>query len=201
MLYGLFRIIFGGIVFTISLLVLKRTRFFNKKIVFLTLILYAIIISVFALFPVENLFISFKTPENVLNYYSISKGKVDDIIYGSDSCMLIYSEGSNVGGYFIIPKSKSGYKIPSFMSVSRILRDRHFTVYNIVGTNDYYVYGVAVSEDDEINIIDSNDNEVKSIITQIKNTSTKIIWTYSFVENFTTEYYILINGEKIMVAD
>jgi hypothetical protein len=204
MLYGIFRIIFWGIVFSLAyFLLMKKTKTARRKIVaILTLVLCMIFGSVSALLPAENLFIKFKTPEDVFSYYQV--GKVDDVLYGNNSSLIIYSNGNNSGGHFIVPKSAKRYKIPSLFSVkkisSKIDRDGSFNVYNVLGTNDYYFIGTIISKENVINIIDSNNNEVKNITLEMGNTDTKTVLVYSFVENFTNEYFIVINGEPITVS-
>ena len=41
-------------------------------------------------------------------------GKIDDIVYGKQSCMIIYSDYNKTISHLIIPKSETGYKIPSY---------------------------------------------------------------------------------------
>lgn len=155
------------------------------------------------LFPVENLFFSFKSPDKVLNYYQ--GGKVEDILNGNDSSMIIYSDRNSVVSHFIVPKSEKGYKIPSLFSVKKISykfdRDGNFDIYNILGTNDYYVVGSIISEESVINIIDSNNKPVKNIIMEMGDTDIKTVLLFSFIENFTSEYYLLINDKQVFVSN
>ena len=205
MLYGILRIFFWGIVFlsTYFLLTVKLPIARKKMVVIITLAFCLILGSVSALIPVENLFFSFKSPDSVLQYYQT--GKVDDILYGNDSCLIIYSKGSNLGGHLIVPKSAKGYKIPSLFSVNKVFhklgRDGNFDVYNVLGTNDYYVVGTMISKDSAIDMVDSNNESVKTIIIEMENTDTKTVLFYSFVENYTETYYMLINREKVFISD
>ena len=204
MLYGTFRLIFWGTIFVILFfLLMKKSKITKKKLAAISILILCVSLgSISALFPVENLFINFKSPTNVLNYSQ--NGKADDVLHGNDSSMVIYSKGSNLGGYFIVPKSNKGYKIPSLFSVKKVSRkfdqDGSFDVYNVLGTNDYYVVGKIISTESEINAVDSNNVSVKNIVTEIGNTDTKVVLLYSFVENFTSEYYLIINGEKIAIS-
>ena len=103
------------------------------------------------MFPIENLFIAFKSPESLFNY--AGTGKIDNIISGKDSCMIIYSRGNSSGGHYIIPKIKNGYKIPDYFTTKKI-SDKFdesgiFKVYNVKGSQDYYVFGILHFEDGE----------------------------------------------------
>jgi len=153
------------------------------------------------LLPIENLFISFKLPNSVLSYYQC--GTVNDIVYGKNSCMIIYSEKNTFGGQFIVPKSEKGYKIPSLFSVKRIFysidENGTFEVYNVSGTKDYYSCGM-ISLKEEANIVDQNHKKINTIITEIPETNIKNVIFYSFVENFTNDYFIAINGRKIIFS-
>lgn len=155
------------------------------------------------MFPLENLIINFKSPESVFNY--TRTGKIDDIVYGEESCMVIYSKGNNTGGHFIIPKTEKGYKIPSYFSIKKVSdkfdRDGDFDIYNVKKTNDYYVFGTMLSKDNEIIILDSNNNEVRKIVIEMGSSDVKTVLLYTFIEDFTNEYYILVNGDKIEVSD
>ena len=205
MLYGIFRIIFWGIIFVILFFsLIKKSKMVRKKfLTALTLTLCMILSAISSLFPVENLFFDFHSPGRVLNYYQ--KGKVEDVLNGNDSSMIIYSERNSLASHFIVPKSEKGYKIPSLFSVKKVShkfdKDGQFEVYNVMGTNDYYVVGTIILEESEINIIDSNSQLIKNIIIEMGNADTKTVVLFSFVENFTSEYYLLINGEKILVSN
>lgn len=203
MFFGISRVVIVGIVFLFIFLIAKKRNVVKFKIVVsLALILCVVLCSLSFLFPVENLFIRFKSPESVFNY--CQSGKVVDIIHGDNSSMVIYTEGNSSSGHFIVPKSTKGYKIQSLLSVKKVSqkfdRDGSFDVYNVLGTKDYYVVGTTISNDSTIDIVDSNNNTVKTIIVNMGSSDTKTVFVYSFVENFTSEYYFVINGKKIGVS-
>ena len=182
----------------------KKIKDYQEKImVNLPIILWMVLVSVSMLFPVENLFWSFKSPNEVLSYYI--GGSTKEVISGNDSSMIIYYGRKNPGGHFIVPKSENGYKIPSIFSVKRVSykldRDGLFNVYNVSGTSDYYVVGSISSSEEEISVMDSRGEMVKNIIVEMGDTGIKRIRFFAFVENFTNEYYLIVNGERIPVAD
>lgn len=207
MLYGIFRITFWGIVFAlIFFLLIRKSNIARKRLTaIITLFICAVLSSVSMLFPIENLFINFESPKDVFNYYQ--KGKVDNIINGNDSSMIIYSNGNNSGGHYIVPKVSKGYKLPSLFSVKKVShrfeRDGIFDIYNVLGTNDYYVVGMIISKESGIDIVDVDHEPIEEIIINTGNTDTdiKTILIYSFAENLTSEYYLLINGEKRLISN
>ncbi len=66
---------------------------------------------------------------------------------------------------------------------------------NVLRTKDYFIVGTINSEERDIDIVDSNNELVKNIIIDMKNTDTKTILVFCFAQDFTYEYYLLINGQ------
>ena len=68
---------------------IKRTRKITLIRIFGT-IMFLVIVPYVCAFPVENLFITFKSPEQALAYevWPMSKIKVDKIIEGEESCLV-----------------------------------------------------------------------------------------------------------------
>ena len=73
-----------------------------------------------------------------------------------------------------------------------------FDVYNVKGTQDYYVFGTVNLKDDgnEIDIFDGSDEKVESNIIRVGHTN----FIYFFLDDFSNEYYLLINGEKVSIS-
>lgn len=190
---------------TISFLIILRIRtahINHKKLISIfSVFLCMILISASGMFPVENLFMSFKTPESVFEYASC--GEINDIVYGDYSCMLVYSKGKNRVGQYIVPKTKGAYKIPSYFDTKKVFhkfdKSGNFDVYNLSGTSDYYIVGIMRVIGNEIHIKDSNNVNVKNVVFESKdNGKTNTLLIYAFVENFTNDYFLLVNGEKIV---
>jgi len=196
----LIRVFFWGIIFIVANnWIVKKSKMVNKKkLSIIAFALCMILASVSSLFPVENLLISFEKPEDVLKYSSnIRVLDTEEFVYGNDSCMLVYLKKYE-SGHSIIPKSTDGYKIPSLFSVRRTLQkiddDGMFDVYNVVGTSDYYVIG-RISSTEEVSIVDSNDYAVRFIDIWMNEEYSVIL--FGFIEHFTYDYYLVINGEIV----
>lgn len=204
MLFNLSRIVLWLIVSLFVVIKIKKTKIVQKKLVSLLIVgSCLVLISVSGMYPIENLFINFKSPESVFNYASF--GKVDDVLYGKESCMVIYSNRNSTGGHYIIPKTEKGYKIPNYFYAKKVSNkfdsNGNFDVYNVLGTHDYYIIGTILSNASEQSIIDSHNQPVKNIIIDMSNTETKTVMIYSYVENFNTDYYLLINGIKTTITE
>lgn len=204
MLFSLIRIVLWVIVSVILCFIVKRSNIVRKKLAsILGVILCMIIISISGVFPIENSFINFQTPESVFNY--TNTGEIIDIVYGNESCMSIFSKENNNGGYYFIPKSENTYKIPNYYYNRKIIHNFNsrgsFDIFNPKNTKDYYIYGVTVTNEDNIDIVDSDNKIVNNLVIDNGNSSTKTIILYGLIENYTNDYYITINGEKISLID
>lgn len=201
MLFNAIRIVLWLVISALAIIKIRASKIVKKKLVtILTVVLCMILLSVSAMFPVENLFINFKSPESVFNY--AKSGKIDEIIRGQESCMVIYSKGNSTGGHYIIPKTKKGYKVPSCFATKKVSHKFDkigiFDVYNVNGTQDYYVFGTVHLKDDgnEIDIFNGKNEKVESNIVRVGNTN----FIYFFLDDFSNEYYLLINGEKVSIS-
>lgn len=204
MLFILPRIVIWLVASVLVILRIRATNIVRKGLVgFLSVALCLILVSASAVYPVENLFVDFKSPESVFNYTNF--GEVNDIVYGKESCMVIYTDRNSSGGHYIIPRSEKGYKIPSFFASKKVSnkfdKDGNFDVYNVSGTNDYYVVGIILADTVEPEIVDSENRPVKYITIDMGDTETKTVVIYSYVENFNNDSYLIIDGVKTMIAE
>lgn len=203
MLFNLSRIVLWLIASAFVVFKIRAAKIVRKKLVSLLMVaLCLILVSVSGMYPVENLFINFKSPESVFNYTNF--GEVNDILYGKESCMVIYTNQNSSGGHYIIPKTEKGYKIPNYFAAKKVSnkfdKNGNFDVYNVLGTQDYYIVGTILSNTREQNIVDSQNHPVENIIVDMGNTETKTVVIYSYVKNFNNDYYLIINGVKTTIA-
>ena len=140
-----------------------------KKIAsFLAVVSFAAVISLSAMFPVENLFVNFESPERVFHYTNF--GEIDEIIYGHDSCLVVYAKENSTCSHYIIPRTAKGYKIPNFFPLQE--------------------------KENENELLNEMGEKVESNIVRVENTS----FIYFFLPDFSGEYCLSINGEKIFIS-
>lgn len=204
MLFNLLRIVLWLIASVFVVFKIKSSKIVRKKLVSILMVaLCFILVSVSGIYPVENLFVNFSSPESVFNYANF--GEVNDILYGKESCMVIYTNQNSSGGHYIIPKTEKGYKIPNYFATKKVSnkfdKNGNFDVYNILGTQDYYMIGTIFSDTSEQNIVDNQNHPVENIIIDMGDTETKTVVIYSYVENFNSDYYLIINGIKTKIAE
>ena len=151
------------------------------------------------LLPFENFIINFKSPEEVFNY--CYWGNIEDIVYGDNSCMIIYSKEDNSYSHAIIPKNKNGYKIPNIFSVEKISdkldKNAWFKIFTVKDTENYYFLGNVNSNEKEIDIYNGNGEKIKTIYTNNDNSSIKFF--YFYFNNYEDNYYLLVENQKIYI--
>ena len=194
MLYGVFRYVTWFIVFALTINMIRKSKIVRKKFaVILMGVLCLTLCSISFLFPVENLFISFKSPQDVFNYYW--SGKIKNIEYGRSSCLVITPVEKNGYSRLIIPKSATGYKIPSMFSIHTILylfdADGSFEASHVSNTNDYYILATSLTVN-EIYIINGNNEQLK---TKMKKFGEADLF-YSYYNDFTKKCFLLVDGKS-----
>lgn len=201
MLFNVIRIILFIILSGLSVFITRKYNFAKRSVItVLTVAFSVVLICVISLFPFENIFMSFETAEDVFNYSRC--GRITEIIHGGESCIIIYSKGNDTFDHYIVPKTDKGYKIPGFSSVKTVSKkfdkDGLFNVYNVKGTDDYYVFGAVDLEnsENEIDVFRDEGEETETEIYNVENSD----FLYFFLENYTTRCYLLINGQKVMIS-
>lgn len=82
----------------------------KKPAAIMAVVLCTLLLAASAVFPVENLFVRFPSPESVSRY--AIPGRIDDMVYGKDSCLVTCIGRDGTREIWFIPKTKSGYRIP-----------------------------------------------------------------------------------------
>ena len=149
------------IVMLICMVKTKRNGM-KKKIRALIFVVFLFILFVFMPYsteaPIENLFITFKTPEQAIHYINapFSNDKIEDIIVGQDTCMSVFKSGQDeelyAGRDMWLRKGEKGYKLISAAGVQKAILsndirdedlDIFFYVDYIKGTKDTYFTGTC----------------------------------------------------------
>jgi hypothetical protein len=146
------------------------------------------------LFPFENAFIRFDTPEQAFSY--ATTGKFDYVIEGENSSMVVYKEDSNTYSHIFLLKDEKGYMLNSFYGytiIDRTLDGRYaLDVFKVNNTEDYYIIGVLTP--------DTTDIEFKSdtrdvIYNAFYNEKSRLFTAY--VKEYADDIYLVCDGEKV----
>lgn len=201
MIFSLTRIVLWLIISFCAVFIVHKMKIKRKKIVFLLSIVFCtMLVTAISMFPIENLFISDKLPEDIFSYSNM--GEIKEIIYGKESCMIVYLTNENSGGYYLIPKTDKGYKMPNYFTAQKVY-DRFdgnglFKIYNVKGTQDFYVFGtVHLKENDNDIGLYQDGKKVGGSVVRLDDTS----FIYFYLPDFSNEYYLMINGEEITIVE
>lgn len=190
------------IVILIAIVIIAFKLFKNKvckkthKFIVIFSLSFCVLLSAF---PIENCFINFNSAKSIQQYYA--SGNYIDSVYGNSSYMVIYSTGSNTTSHFIGKKSTKGYKIPNYLGYKKVynsfVSNGHITIYKARGTNDYYLLGTIFLQEDEIEIRDSNNLLMKSIVYQNGDTNNNLAVFYGFTNDIYDNYSLRVNEKEL----
>lgn len=163
----------------------------KKRATVILVISVCIVASLSSLLPVENLFVSFSTPQTVFAYSQ--SGHIEDIIEGNDSCMVVSSSASNSFSATIFPKSETGYKIGTYFASEPILSEykdgNRIELVRCRGTEDYYTTVFGIAANNSINISDNCGSDFRNIIFDNAGAEHKIFFAYSAIDHLGDGYY------------
>ena len=156
-------------------------------------------VTVSAMFPVENLMMSFRSPEDVFSY--MESGEVLDVLEGDASCAVIYADGRHMDGNLLVPKASDGYRLPGYFSAHRIFhrfdREGIFDIYRVAGTEDYYPFGTVVTKSLEGQITNAFGSPLRCIAAEIGDGETETLYLYAFAPDCARFAWLRIEDEQI----
>lgn len=192
-MFGIIRIIVGCIVFFLcNFFIDKKIKKTTKRKKLIASFLASItLITALAFIPFENLFFSFKSPEESYKYVNSEISNVKLVVNGNNSDFVI-GEKNNSDVYLIIPKTSSGWKVGIGTNTKRIAQkitnDVVIYVYQYKNTDDYFI-AVHNIKNTNIELTDVYGSEF---------IADKRIY-YANIQNFDQQYWVDVNSEKIIV--
>ena len=151
-------------------------------------------------YPLENLFLSFDTPQSLFKY--AGQGEIVEIAEGRESTALITKKNDNNYSTFFINKKDNKYKIATFNASKIVSSKQHeainITIYKVRNTDDYFIRIWGIS-DDEIELSDTLNTE---FIIHYENTANnKKTINALFSIPYFDDYSCFIDGEKITFSN
>ena len=186
--YNLVRCLIAVVLIAVVLLVNKKRHFIKKQSVLAIIVIACFGLSaVLHLLPFESAFISFDTPEKAANYYSNSD--IDNIIYGDNSCLVLYSNGNTKRQ--ILTKDDNGWKIHSGFEI----KESHMT---LVNRTSVYIISLENSTDRYIVISDFSEKKLT-----VSDNINSVFYSdsdgnyFAYLSNFSDDYTVNVNGETV----
>ena len=196
-MYGIIRMLFWIIVFGICIVILSRQGILNKK---RNKILVFVIITLLwtgsMLVPIENLFMSFSTPEKSYGY--VNQEEVKLVVYGQESALVIGEDTEYV--YLIVPKGERGWKIGRGMDL-KFISNQYFngiivSIYQYKNTNEFYVEVVDI--DGRKCKVSDNQKSYFDILETHVNEDIKFRY-YTYINGLDENYILKVNDEEIFL--
>jgi hypothetical protein len=202
--YDLYRllVLLLGCTIIVSLftkLSLSSDKPFSRRKLSATLVSVVLITGMLVYLPFENIFLSFDSPEKVFAY--VRTGVVQELLFGRDSCLVVYEDSSGNNASLIIPKTGSGFSIPNpftTKNVSASLQGSHvWRVLQTRNTQDYYVVGLTYPAESMVQVIRGNSLQSHLEVTRRIESGSFFI----ALERLTHEDYLLIEDNKFQIME
>lgn len=166
----------------------------------LCVLFFLLLASLSAVLPVENLFLHFRTPERAFAYQHM--GKIEHILYGEDSCFVLYKNENGADSDCILPKTAAGYSLSTRWTKQGIVRTPITSssflragVYQARGTQDFYIYcekfPPEVLEDIRLFRASSEPVDADVYLPDVPG------YAYIYVNGFSAGDYLVTGGEKL----
>lgn len=181
-------------------------KFFKKYKKWITLLLScaisALAVYLLFLYPFENLFYQWDSPEELFHY--LSWKNIEEVVYGEKSCMVVYQDSKSSHSQIIFPKLDGKYRIPSDSSSEHIattfVEGGAVMVDQAKGTEDHYIVGnMSVDAGDSRSI---SDNKGSRFTTKTVDTGIgryKMITFWAYIPQFDEDYAITTRGQEMKV--
>lgn len=195
MTFYVLRIILLILILLVTYLILNSAaKCSAKKSVILGAVISLVITTAASILPLENVVVDFGSPESAFEYFC--SGEIEEIVYGNDSCLVVYSDSRGTFKDCVFLKSGDDYKLPSYFTQKRVAHvfteNGLFNTYKINGTSDYYVQGsVPGAATEDIGVFDGDGNEISADIVRIDHTG----FIYFRLGSFRADYYLSVAGK------
>lgn len=176
---------------------LKRKRGWIASAV----VIFLVITSVTVFFPVENLFVNFKSPESAYKYCT-GKSNINLVVEGN-TCDLVVSQKDHSYSNLIVPKTEDGWKVgvhtDTRIRSKSISDDINMIVYRYRFTNEYFLL-IIDTDGGELIVSDDYNTEFHSYESTVKTNNKRYITCGAYIPNFNSEYSVIVNGERIEIG-
>ena len=146
------------------------------------------------LFPIENLFYSFKSPEEAFMY--IGQAEPENVLLGQYSCIVSGKHGNDYVPDGVFTRAEDGWKLGKINDLrlcfaTMISKEFTVKVRQFRNTDDYYVEIIDYTGTDKV-ITDKNGTSFFKGYQDKDSCS-----YYAYVNRFDMDYYIIVNGVQI----
>lgn len=188
-----------GIVLIVIVFWIYRNSRRSKKNKFI-MIISIIILIIISSFRIENLFISYNSPESAFKNSGL-KGNIIKTVDSKYSTLVIYTD-QETSSNLVLCKEKGKWKVPLFHSEAAMkrLRDGSLLILNKEKDKDNYYILISLNNSNYKILDNKNTNFEKYELSNNKMFESLTETEYvAYVENVDENYYIEINNQKFYV--
>ena len=202
-MFSLIRLFIGLFIFSCLVAFVRKISVEKKQLLYIVSLVVSLVISVgLFLFPFENLFITFESPETVYDYVYFGENHIDCVVEG-EKCGFIVGENDNSQIYLIIPKKSNGWGIgvgsDTRMISQKITNGIIVYLYQYKNTDEYFVT-VLNTAGGQSEIRDSCNSSFYSVEKENKALGKTYVTYYAHISKFNLQYHVIVDGDKIVVA-
>lgn len=202
MVFAISRISLLCLIFIVCCVLIRKSNVAHKRRwYFLSFVLSIAVVTLSALFPIENAFVKFPSVETAYRYLNTEDAQL--VVEGKETAFVVRQNGAKYD-YLIIPKADDGWKIGSGLDTKQVSQ-------TIVDGIAIYVYRYRDSEDYYITVSDTKggttvvkDNRNSEFLC-LKSANTALNETYctyyAYVADLSDSYSVTVNGQTIILNE
>ena len=199
-MFSMIRLAFGGIAFLVIFALIRWKKTTHRRrwsvVAFVAVIL---IITITALVPIENMFITWHSLESAYSYNHT--GNISIVVSGEKSDFVVGKE-AEVDAYTIIPKKADGWSLGMGTDINCIFQTTSdgidISVYRYKKSDDYYIV-VFNANSGASDIMDNRDSVFQYSETVIEALDETFYTYYAYVRDFNDQYSITIDDRTIEI--
>lgn len=206
MLFRIVRLLFLFIaLLCLFILTNKYVKKHKRQLIVLVTIAVLCLDLLGTIFPFENLFFYFPSPDKAFSYFNTGEiiGKMD----GEESTLILYRD-DRIDGFCILPKYYKGWQFRPFLSYDTVYQKKLYSqsvncdikVYRAKNTTDYYVAVDNWFVDNPINISDNRGSEFLCIAEESSIEDVNFYSYYTYIEELNDGYKIKVGDVSVLIS-
>lgn len=204
-MFGILRILVGVALGIVAFLfVFKFAKTHLRRWLAIIIILSVILLTtILGFVPFENWVYSFKSAEEVYEYYYFSEEKAKLVVEGGQSDFVVGTK-NNVSTFLIVPKTADGWKIGIGSNTKRIVQKLSngivVYVYQYKNTSDYFIT-ILDTNGGESTISDEYNTKFLSLERNNDSLGKTFVTYYAHITNLDPQYSVTVNDNKIVLGN
>lgn len=204
-MFGILRILVGVALGIVAFLfVFKFAKTYLRRWLYIIIILSVILLTtILGFVPFENWVYSFRSAEEVYEYYYFSEEKAKLVVEGGQSDFVVGTK-NNVSTFLIVPKTADGWKIGIGSNTKRIVQKLSngivVNVYQYKNTSDYFIT-ILDTNGGESTVSDEYNTKFLSLERNNDSLGKTFVTYYAHITNLDPQYSVTVNDNKIVLGN